>query len=227
LKSLEATVYHIDWSNVQITGLSATPGITALITRNTKGIENWGIELSAQAAPAAWLNVEGALSFTHPRFKQGSEDPGSNGYCGLVGGATASTLCRVRQSEINPRQLVPDISGNVPARTVQWSWALDVAPQGSVFRRMRLHLGLSYQSNVNDRQIGGLYYGEHMLLDGKVTFPLGPVALELWGTNLTNTRYIRVAAGSSGPQFFINQPRPTDLLLSEGRRIGVTLRYPD
>lgn len=86
LRSIEATVYQIDWSNVQIIGLSATPGITALITRNTKGIENWGIELSAQAVPADWLAVEGSLSVTHPRFKQGSEDPGSNGYCGLVEG---------------------------------------------------------------------------------------------------------------------------------------------
>jgi len=227
LRSLEATAYHIDWRDTQITGLSATPGITALITRNTHGIENWGLEVGAQIVPARWLILDGALSYTHPRFKQGSEDPGSNGFCGLSGGATTSSFCRIRSSQFNPAQLVPDISHNVPARTVEWSWTAGVtlAPTLAALQRWRLHIGASYQGNVNDRQIGGLYYGEHLLLDARLTLPLGPVSLEAWGTNLTNARYIRLAAGSAGPLFFINQPRPTDLLLSEGRRIGLTLRY--
>ena len=227
LRSLAATAYHIDWRDTQIVGLSTTPGVTALITRNTRGIENWGIEVGAQIAPASWLRLDGALSYTHPRFKQGSEDPGSNGFCGLSGGATTSSSCRIRSSLINPAQLVPDISGNVPARTVEWSWTagVNITPKSAAFHRMRLHVGVSYQGNVNDRQIGGFYYGGHTLLEARISLPVGPVSLDVWGTNLTDARYIRLAAGSAGPVFFINQPRPTDLLLSEGRRIGLTLRY--
>ena len=53
---------------------------------------------------------------------------------------------------------------------------------------------------------------------------MGRASLEIWGTNLTNDHYIRAAAGRP-PALFVGQPRPTDLILGEGRRIGLTLRY--
>lgn len=74
-----------------------------------------------------------------------------------------------------------------------------------------------------DRQIGGLRYGARTLASARIAFPVGRCAVELWGTNLGNARYVQFAA-SRPPAFYSGIPRPTDLVPSEGRRIGLTAR---
>jgi iron complex outermembrane receptor protein len=228
LRSAELTVYDIDWHNTQIAGFATTPGVPVLITRNTVGLHTQGVELAIDLVPAPWLAFDFAYSYTHPRFKNGSEDPGSNAYCGLAPGVTSSSFCVIRPSLINPGQLVPDISGNIPARVAETSWAASasLAPSWRALRGIRLRLDLSHQGNVFDRQIDGLYYGERTLLNARLSIPVGSCSLELWGTNLGDDRYVRFAVGRQ-PAFYLGIPRPTDLILGDGRRIGVTLRYPN
>jgi len=226
VRSAQFTVYDIDWRNTQILGLSATSGVNALIVRNTKGIRTRGVEMSTEVAPLDWLELNFAYSYTNPRFKRGSEDPGSNAYCGLTTGITASSFCTIRPSSINPGQLVADISGNLPARVAKTSWVagVTIAPPTNFVVDIKLHLDLSHEGNKFDRQIDGLYYGAHTLLGTRISVPFAFGELELWGTNLCNTRYVRVAVGRP-PAFYLGIPRPTDLILGEGRRIGLTIRY--
>ena len=66
-------------------------------------------------------------------------------------------------------------------------------------------------------------FGQRTLLDAGLSLPMGRCAIELWGTNLTDERYFRSGAGRQ-PQFYSGQPRPLDLILGEGRRLGLTLR---
>jgi iron complex outermembrane receptor protein len=228
VRSVEVTGYHIDWRKTQILGLSVTPGVNALVTRNTNGIETWGFDLSARFQPRPWLELDFALGYTRPRFKRGSEDPGSSAFCGLGPGSTTSSFCTIRESTINPGQLVPDISGKVVLRTtkVNWSGALTLTPGLTRFSDMRLRLGMTHQGNVYERAVNGLAYGARTILDARLVLPLGRTTLEVWGTNLANARYARGAAGRQ-PQFYTGIPRPTDLILGESRRIGLTLRFSD
>ena len=73
--------------------------------------------------------------------------------------------------------------------------------------------------------MGGLFYGARTLLGARLTLPLGRFVIELWGTNLTDERYVRVAAPRL-PMYYFGIPRPTDLILGDGRRMGLTVRYP-
>ncbi|QGN55711.1 TonB-dependent receptor [Novosphingobium sp. Gsoil 351] len=226
LRSAQATGYHIDWRNTQIVGFPVTPGIGSLISHNTKGIETWGIELAGDLAPARWLGLDAAFSYAHARFKPGSEDPGGSAFCGLALGVSTSSFCRIVPSHVLPGQLVPDISGNRPSRSVGTSWTAGLTLEPLAGRRLRVEL--SHQGNVFDRQIEGLAFGARTLLDARFSFPLGPVATELWGTNLTDRRYIRSAGGGGGraASFYLGQPRPQDFVLGERRRLGLTVRYP-
>jgi len=226
IRSAWTTAYDIDWRNTQIVGFSITPGISALITHNTTGIHTQGIEFGGTLAPARWIEFDFAYSYADPRFKKGSEDPGSGSFCGLALGIVVSSFCTIGPSLIVPGQLVPDISGNRPARAVATSWTagLTLSPTMSLLAGLRIHAEISHQGNVFDRQVDGLYYGERTLVGARVTFPLGPCSVELWGTNLGDDRYIRVAVGR-GPIFYRDMPRPTDLILADGRRIGLTLRF--
>ena len=132
----------------------------------------------------------------------------------------------IRQSLINPGQLVADISGNRPARAVATSWTAGVTltPRLPRLPAFRLRADFSHEGNVFDRQIDGLRYGARTLLDARLEVPLGRWGVELWGTNLTNDHYIRFAVGRQ-PAFYSGIPRPTDLILGDGRRLGLTLHY--
>lgn len=224
--SAALTLYHIAWRNTQILGFATTPGVTALITRNTRGIESRGMDLATDLRPRRWLGLDLTVSYVHPRFKDGSEDPGSGSFCGLGPRMTTSSFCTIRPSQINPGQLVPDISGKVVPRTPQISWSagVTVMPQAETVHGLRLRLGLTYQDNSYERAVNGLSYGERTLLDARLTFPFGRFMLDLWGTNLADDRYVRVAVGRQ-PQFYTGIPRPTDLILGDGRRVGLTISF--
>lgn len=226
LRSTGLTLYHINWRNTQILGFATTPGVAALITRNTRGIETWGMDLTASVQARPWLSLGLAASYVHARFKPGSEDPGSSAFCGLDPKATASSFCTIRASEINPRQQVPDVSGKVVPRSPEISGAaaVTIMPQAEAFRGLRLRLGLTYQGNSYERAVNGLSYGERTLLDARLTLPLGRFALELWGNNLADDHYVRIAVGRQ-PQFYTGIPRPFDLILGERRRIGLTISF--
>jgi iron complex outermembrane receptor protein len=227
VRSARLTAYAIDWDNTQILGFATSPGVPVLITRNTAGIRTRGIEIGGELAPARWLAVDFGYSHADPRFKRGSEDPGSNAFCGLAPGVSTSSFCAVRPSAINPGQLVADISGKVPARAARTSWSAGATLTSPWHRlgELRLRVDLSHQGPVFDRQIDGLYYGARTLLDARLSVVLGPIALQVWGTNLTDDRYARFAVGRQ-PAFYLGVPRPTDLILAERRRVGMTLRYP-
>jgi iron complex outermembrane receptor protein len=226
LRSMQLTGFHIDWRDTQILGLSTSPGVNALVTRNTQGVKTWGMELAASLQPRPWLGIDFALAYSDPRFKPGSEDPGSTVFCGVAAGNPTSTFCTIRPSLFNPGQLVPDIAGNLLLRASKLTWAgsLTIAPQGKAFHGTVLRVGANFQDNVFDRAVNGASYGRRTLLDARLTLPLGRFSIELWGTNLTGQRYFRVAAGRQ-PQLYTGQPRPLDLILGDGRRLGVTLRF--
>jgi outer membrane receptor protein involved in Fe transport len=174
--------------------------------------------------PAGWLAFDLAWSYTDPRFKRGSEDPGGSAACGLSVGNTTSNFCEIVPSTIDPGLLVPDISGNRVARTSENSWSAAMTLSPRVPAGFRFRVDMMHQDNVFDRQIHGLYYGARTLLDARAILPLGRFVLELWGTNLTNDRYARNAAPRQ-PALYVGQPRPTDLILADGRRVGITLQF--
>ncbi|MEO6152834.1 MAG: TonB-dependent receptor [Croceibacterium sp.] len=228
VRSIHAAIYDIDWRDTQILGYATTGAVSALITRNTRGIHTQGIEIGAAIAPARWMSFDFAYSYTRPRFKQGSEDPGSNAFCGLALGVSTSSICTIRPSLINPGQLVADISGNIPARAVTTSWSFEAAvtPPLPALHGLLIQADVSHRGNEFDRQIDGLFFGARTLLNARLALPLGRWSAELWGSNLIDDRYIGIAAGRQ-PAFYLGIPRPTDLILGERRRIGITMQYRD
>jgi iron complex outermembrane receptor protein len=224
------TLYRIDWRDTQINGFSNTPGIANLITRNTAGVETDGIEVSLEAQVHPRLALHGAYSRTDPEFVSGSDDPGSSAFCGLRGGNRESSFCTVgppRSGLAPPGVWVPYVDGNVLQRAPRTQWIVGLRSESPDFSQgwtAIAALDLSYQSDVYDRAINGAYYGDRSLLTGRIGISRGPLALEIWGTNLTDERYVR-AASSRGATFYPVAPRPLDLVLGEGRRLGISVRY--
>lgn len=224
------TVYHIDWQDTQIIGFSSDPAVANLITRNTAGIRTNGVEMMLEAQVHPRLTLHGAYSFADPEFVRGSDDPGSSLFCGLKGSNQTSSFCTVgppRSGQAPPGTLVPYVDGNMPQRAPQLQWAVGLRAEPPPFAggwRPTGAVDLSYQDNVFDRAINGARFGERTLLSARLGVTKGPWTAELWGTSLTDERYIR-AVSTRGAAFYPVAPRPLDLVFGEGRRFGFTLRY--
>jgi outer membrane receptor protein involved in Fe transport len=121
--------------------------------------------------------------------------------------------------------LVPYLDGNRLGRAPRASWnvAIDLQPLHlSPNWKISGRAALAWQDDVYERPINGLRYGERKLLSARATLTGDRWHIQLWGDNLTNTRYVATAA-SRGGAFFPSLPRPTDLLYGERRRYGLTL----
>ena len=229
LRSLDATLYYIDWSDAQINGLPSRLGLSNLIVVNTAGLTTRGLELSAEFVPLEGLRAEFAYSYAEPQFRAGSDDYGSSSFCGLSASVQVSSFCTVgppRQPTPNSPALVPWLDGNFPGRAPQVTWhgALTAEPRWAAAGwQPWARLDLNHQDDVYERQINGARFGERTLLDARVGIGRGRWSLETWGLNLTDEQYIR-ASFSRLPIFYPTQPRPLDLIYGEGRRYGVTLR---
>jgi outer membrane receptor protein involved in Fe transport len=92
--------------------------------------------------------------------------------------------------------------------------------------QLSLRTDLSHQDDMYENQIEGLRFGERTLLDARLSAARGAWAVELWGSNLTDDRYIR-SAYERFPSIFPTSPRPIDFICGDGRRFGITVRYAD
>lgn len=229
LRQAELTAWFVDWRNTQLMGVATTPGINALVTRNTRGIVARGLEARTQLAASRHVRLTLAGSLADTAFRAGSDDPGARQLCGLASLPPASSFCAYgppRSGSAGP-PLVAYLDGNRTSRAPRLSWnaALDTLPvalrAGWLFGAQAQ---LASQGHVTDRPVAGGWYGRRRLLDAKLVLDRGPWQLALWGTNLTDARYIR-AAGSRGAAFYPQLPRPIDLLNGEGRRLGLSVRY--
>jgi len=224
------TVYHIDWQDTQIIGFSSDPNVANLITRNTAGLRTNGAELTLEARLHPHLTIHGAYSYADPEFVAGSDDPGSSLFCGLKGGNRTSSFCVIgppRTGQPPPGTLVPYVDGNMPPRAPRTQWQVGLRGEAPMFADGWHATGavdLSHQGDVYDRAVNGARFGERSLLSARAALVRGQWALELWGTNLTDARYIR-AVSTRGAAYYPVAPRPLDLVYGEGRRIGLTLRF--
>lgn len=228
LEHWQASVYRIDWQDTQILGVAATPGISTLITRNTAGLRTRGVESSLRLRAGGW-RARLALSITDPHFVKGSDDAGSRTFCGLTLQPPESDFCRYgppRGDTNGSLNIVPWLDGNHAARTPLRSATLGLATPSFAISGWRLgaDASLAAQDDVFDRPINGARYGARKLLGARLQGSRGNLSVTLWGSNLADQHYIRIAA-SRGGAFYPAQPRPMDLLHADGRRLGMTLHY--
>jgi iron complex outermembrane receptor protein len=227
VRAVAATLYYVDWRDTQIIGFATTPGVGNLVTRNTAGLTTRGVELAAEFALTPWLTATGGFSHADPRFRAGSDDPGSRGFCGITPTNSTSSFCTVGPSRNGGgSQVVPYVDGNLPGRAARRNWNAGFSTAAGLAGGWRLQFSteLTGQDSVYDRGVNGLSYGARTLLDARAGATRGPWAIELWGTNLADRRYFRAAA-ARGPLYYPTSPRPIDLVVADGRRIGISVRY--
>jgi iron complex outermembrane recepter protein len=230
LTSLDAVAYYIDWTDTQILGPSISPGDHGFVTRNISGIRTTGVEIANHWNLARSLQLDLALALQDPRFKAGSEDIGGIAFCGITPESATSDFCTVgpsRHQAVGAGLIVPYVGGNevMRAPSSQWSVALSYqTPPDPRQWQHQLHLEMDHQGSVYDRPINGAKFGERTILQASAGLARGSWSMAAWAHNLTNDRYVRFVS-SRPPAFSPTTPRPLDLIMGDGRQIGLTLQW--
>lgn len=226
--SLQTTLFYIDWRDAQMTGYPDTPGISNLITKNTKGVITHGMELSLQARLFKSLRMELSYAYTDPAFRAGSDDPGSKRFCGLSGTSSTSSFCTVGPTRSGSvTAVVPYVDGNVPPRAAQNMWHAAFVYQAPPLRgndQLVFRLDANGQDDVYDRPVNGAYFGSRVLLDARLSYDIGRWSFALWGRNLDDVHYVRILA-SRGQIYFPTTPRPLDMIYGDGRQLGLSVKF--
>ncbi len=184
----QAAAFYIDCRDQQLTMFP--PGtVTGRIMTNAGRTSSYGAELALTVMPLRGLTLQGSYGLTHARFER--YDNGQADYSG-------------KRVPYAPRHTL--FAGANYARPLRWSWLRGVA------------------LTVSTRGVGSIYWNEentlrqpfYALLDLNATLQLPrQVQLELWGQNVTGTRYATFYFMSMGNSF-IQRGRP--------RQWGATLR---
>ena len=115
--TLNAAVYRIDWTDLQIASQSEDPNNIFAIIRNTGEAESTGFELEGSFLVSENLLIGGTYGYSDPEFSSGSVDLGLTGRCGV-------------DASICPNGT--DVSGQQLARTVKNMWSAYIAANGRV-----------------------------------------------------------------------------------------------
>lgn len=165
--TVSADVFYIDWRHMQIT--ATVPG-TGNITTNAGHTDSKGAEITLTARPISGLQLNVNYGYTYARFLS------------------------YKKSE------TVDYSGNrlpmVPNHTLGCNATYTVFPSGWLDRVM-VNVGVNGLGRIYWADDNVTYQNFYSLLNAKVALTKGMVTWELWGKNLTDTRYMAYGFKSS------------------------------
>lgn len=197
----DVAVFYTLWKNQQITRYMAGQGN---MIDNAGKAESKGLELSLQSKPLTWLTLMGNYGLTLARFKEYN---------------VVETIDKKKQEV--------DCAGNriplVPQHTLGMNASLAMSPQCA--HRFGLD---AVHFTIGADGVGRIYFDEtnragqpfYLMMNSKLSFTKGVCTLELWGRNLTATRYIAFAYKQADyVSFNAQQGRP----MSWGASFTVTL----
>jgi outer membrane receptor protein involved in Fe transport len=163
---VDASLFLIDWKNQQVTR-PVLPGGTML--KNAGNSQSKGFEISASTASIYGFELISAYGFTDAKFEKyiyKVDDKGTVEYSGnYIPFVPRHTVSAQLRKTIDVRQ--PDLIDKVIISTVYKG------------------VGSLYWNDVNSAKQA--YYNS---FDARISFVRKNVQLDIWGSNLTNTKYV-------------------------------------
>ena len=227
-----ASVFHIDWKNAQVSGFTQNPIATTVnrIVLNIGNIKATGFELQTDYKFSDMFSVGGNVSYSDPKFATGTYDGGQVTQC-VIGAATPATATAapgcppviVVTRANGTTAAVPSLAGQRPQRSVKTQWNLhatvDAPLTGDWNATARVdvnHSGSAFNNLINTQT-----FGKRTLVNLRIGVSDERYSLALFANNLFNKAYV---------QNSINQPRigapfafsVPEIYLGETRRIGIT-----
>ncbi|MAF83402.1 MAG: TonB-dependent receptor [Gammaproteobacteria bacterium] len=206
-----ASIYFVDWDDMQISGLSEDPTFLATVIRNAGGVRSKGFEFDIQGIAADFLAYGAGYAYADPTFKSDAVDQGVASSCGpdicnldpvtgevLVGG---NRLGRMAKNQFSAHgTLFGDINS-------EWRWSA--------------RADVNYSDEVFTRSINQQTYGDRTVVNTRLVAENDSLTISIWTRNLFDEEYI--IANALQPKTW--GVRATDHTQAEGRRAGISVEY--
>lgn len=201
--TLNAAIYQIDWTDLQIPSLSQDPNNIAVVIRNTGEAESTGFELEGSFLFGENLLIGGNYAYTNPEFKDGSSDLGLP--CGVD-----NSICPNGN----------DVSGQQLGRTAENMWSAYAAANGQLFSNWTwfARADVAYMDDQYLNAINRGYIGEYTLVNARLGMENEQFEIALWSKNLTDEAYL--TANSAQPRFHTGAVN--DVTFGYGRIVGLS-----
>lgn len=192
---VNASVFHYDYSNLQVTARAPIIGFTL---QNAASAKADGGELEVTAEPVPGLVLRANTAYLDAKFE---DYQSATSFTPILDPITGVPVGGNTQIEV-------DASGNRLPRSPKWTWGL----------------GASYERDLGDGTVGGtvnLFHSSIIYSDAANDFPepsyeklsgelfWSPnpsMRFSIWGTNLTNAKISRATSFSASGNFRINEP---------------------
>ena len=208
---LNAAVYYIDWSNMQITTVPSNfdttiidPGSVApTIFLNVGDANSWGIEIEGIALLTDNLRFNYALSYSNPEFDDGTK-------WGQFVGVCDDIFCPADG----------DVSGNDLPRQSDTQLALGLEYETTFQNGLDFYARVDYtfQSEQAVEAMNFATIPDRSFVNGSVGVGTDRWNVSLWGRNLLDETYVTNS-------FFIIQFRRYVPALNDGLSAGITASY--
>lgn len=204
--TLNAAIYRIDWTDLQIASQSQDPDNIFVIIRNTGEAESSGFELEGSFLVNDHLLVGGTYAYSDPQFEDGAIDLGLIGRCGV-------------DASICPNGT--DVGGRQLGRTVKNMWSAYVAANGRLSERWNWfgRADIAYKDDQFLSAINRGYIGDYTLVNARVGMENERFEIALWAKNLTDEDYL--TANSGQPRFHTGTIN--DVTFGYGRTVGLSV----
>lgn len=207
--ALNVAAFLIDWKDMQLSGASSSSSFVGSVIGNAGGAESTGFEIETR-----WISPTGtsfglAYAYVDPKFDANVVDRSAAFQC-------AADICT-----LGPRG--PVVGGNRLPRTLEHQLAADIAFSGQLTDAWRwtASADLAWNDDVYRDSINKLFYGQKTLVGAQLRFERDALAVTLWGRNLLDENYI--VSGAFQPRSFT--ARAVDYVVSQGRRVGLSVAY--
>jgi len=194
--SFEASAYHYDYSDVQVSAAtpSSNPGAPTTAVTNAASVNVNGLDLTATLTPIQRLNISLGYSYIDATY---ADFPNAIVTAPLPGGGNS--------------QFISDVSGNEVTRAPKHTATLGVNYRqpigyGSLIADANLYLSSGFFGDFGNR----LKQPAYEVLNGQLTWALpgDHVRISLWGRNLTNQLYATLVLDSAfGDRAIYARPR--------------------
>ena len=176
---LNASVFYIDWSDLQIRTLPNDPSNPGTVLRNVGKAASKGFELEMSAVLAEGVVWGVGVGYSDPEFGSGSFDATNAGNCALI------PSCASKVEQIGGRSVI-NLDGTSLHRQSDWQFNTNIALDGDLFGNWDWFArgDYAYQSKQNENIDANSFWGSRNIVNMRLGAQTDTLRVEAWVDNL-------------------------------------------
>lgn len=213
---LNAALFYIDWTNLQIRGIPDDPNGLAPIIKNRGNADSKGFEVEFSTRIAEGIAWGGGLAYSDPQFGENAFDSTARLNCSLIASCVSNIVT------VGGIQFV-NLEGFSLHRQSDWQFNTNIDLDGDLSGEWRwfARADYAYHSKQFAKPDNLAFFGSRNILNARIGVENDTVEVTAWARNLLDDTTGTINGTSTQFNNFIASNQP---LLPDRRTWGLTVR---